>query len=75
MFSNFYGDIVSSYNVPIFTEKAELKKELEDEYKSMLEKNQREMEEMQKSFNEKLAAAQATVGKIQRTLHISNTNI
>ena len=64
MFSSFYGDIFSSYNVPIFTEKAELRKELEDEYKSMLDKNQREMEEMQKSFDEKLAAAQATVGKI-----------
>lgn len=41
-------------------EKSALKKELEDEYKSMLEKNQKEMEEMQKSFEQKLAEAQGT---------------
>ena len=35
---------------------------LEDEYKSMLEKNQKEMEDMQKTFEQKLAEAQAQVG-------------
>ena len=61
--------MVSSKDVPIFMintvpykymilEKAGL----EDEYKSMLEKNQKEMEDMQKTFEQKLAEAQAQVG-------------
>ena len=37
------------------------KKDLENEYKSMLEKNQQEMEEMQKSFNQRLQEAKAQV--------------
>ena len=37
------------------------KKDLENEYKSMLEKNQQEMEEMQKSFNQRLEEAKAQV--------------
>ena len=44
-----------------FTEKAALKKELEDEYKGLMEKNQREMEEMQKTYEQRLQEAQATV--------------
>lgn len=44
-----------------FPEKAALKKELEDEYKSMLEKNKQEMENMEMEFQKRLAEAQQSV--------------
>lgn len=45
----------------MFVEKASLKQELEDEYKSMLEKNKQEMENMEQEFQKRLAEAQANV--------------
>ena len=45
----------------LFSERAQLKKELEDEYKSMLEKNKMEMENMEKEFQKRLEDAQKEV--------------
>ena len=38
-------------------ERAQIKAEMEEQYKSILEKNQQEMEEMRKTFEEKLKAS------------------
>ena len=45
----------------MFIEKNQLKKDLEDEYKSMLEKNQQDMGNMEQEFKKRLAEAQANV--------------
>jgi hypothetical protein len=39
-------------------ERAQIKSELEDQYKSILDKNAQEMEDMKKSFEEKLKEAE-----------------
>ena len=44
------------------TEMAKLKEEMEEEYKSRLENNQKEMEEMAKTFEERLKEAQLAAG-------------
>ena len=41
-----------------------MRKELEEEYKSELADNERQMEEMKKTFDEKLKAAQAKGGSV-----------
>ena len=42
------------------TEKEALRKELEEDYKARMEESQQEIEEMKRSWQEKLAAAQAS---------------
>ena len=44
-----------------------MKKELESEYQSMLEKNKQEMENMEKQFQERLAEAQSSVSYVTET--------
>ncbi|PVD36027.1 hypothetical protein C0Q70_02997 [Pomacea canaliculata] len=65
-------------------ELAKLKSELEDEYKSRVEKNQKQMEEMQKTFEERLKEAQLSGGtsptsqiseKRKTTPHMYNLNM
>ena len=58
---------MNKYLYFVSTEKAELKKELEEEYKAEMEENDREMEEMKKAFEEKLAAARAGAGGVRTT--------
>lgn len=40
------------------TERAQIKLELEDQYKSILDKNAQEMEDMKKTFEERLKEAE-----------------
>lgn len=40
------------------TERAQIKSELEDQYKSILDKNAQEMEDMKKTFEERLKEAE-----------------
>ncbi|KAK3106540.1 hypothetical protein FSP39_022244 [Pinctada imbricata] len=63
-------------------ERAQIKAEMEDQYKSILEKNQLEMEEMRKTFEEKLKETQGTgtdfaaiAEKKKTTAHLSNLNM
>jgi hypothetical protein len=44
----------------MLTEKAELKAQIEEDYKVTLAKNAKEMEDMKSSFEERLKEAQAT---------------
>lgn len=54
-------------------ELAKLKEEMEEEYKSRLENNQKEMEEMAKTFEERLREAQlAGVSIARHVLHSAN---
>lgn len=52
----YCNQIINSFD-PVYSEKANLKKELEEEYAAQLEENAREMEEMRKTYEEKLAAS------------------
>ena len=57
-------------NYCMHAEKAELKKELEEEYKAQLEDNAREMEEMKLAFEEKLRTAHAAGDSVSHPLKV-----
>ena len=52
----------------LFSEKKQLKQQLEEEYRAQLEENAREMEEMKKSYEEKLKQSAENEGEVCATL-------
>ena len=50
--------------VLFLTEKAALKKEMEEDYQAQLAENAREVEDMRKAFEEKLAEARANAASV-----------